>query len=58
MHQNPISLHYMKYENITVGAEKGIEGGICNVVYYNRILSKGDIEMSYKFLNKQNPPVL
>jgi len=49
---------YMTYENITVGKDKGIEGGICNVVYYNKILSKGDIEMSYKFLNKQNPPVL
>ena len=29
----------MTYENITVGAENGIEGGICNVVYYNKTLS-------------------
>jgi len=49
---------YMTYENINVGADNGIEGGICNVVYYNKTLTKGDIEMSYKLLNKQNPPVL
>ena len=49
---------YMTYENINVGADNGIEGGICNVVYYNKTLTKGDIEISYKLLNKQNPPVL
>lgn len=49
---------FMTYENINVGAVRGIEGGICNVVYYNTPLSKGDITLSYKLLNKQSPPVL
>jgi hypothetical protein len=49
---------YMKYENVVVGAENGIEGGICNVVYYKKTLTKGDITMGYKLLKNKSPPVI
>lgn len=49
---------YMKYENVDVGAENGIEGGICNVIYYKKILSKGDINMGYKLLSNKSPPII
>ena len=53
----PNILPYMSYENVDVGADKGIEGGICNVVYY-RVLTQGDIQLSYKLLSQRTPPVL
>ena len=47
---------YMKYENVSVGENNGIEGGMCNVVYYNHILTKGAVSMMYRMLrDKQNP---
>jgi len=49
---------YMTYENITSGANGGIEGGICNVMYYDRILSKGAITLAYRMLRDKNPPLL
>jgi len=36
----------------------GINGGLCNVVYYNKTLSKSDIYWIYKSLNTKSPPVL
>lgn len=36
----------------------GINGGLCNVVYYNKTLSKNDIYWIYKSLNDKSPPVL
>ena len=49
---------YMTYENITSGANNGIEGGICNVMYYDHILSKGAISLAYRMLRDKNPPLL
>ena len=34
---------YMKYDSVSCGENRGVEGGICNVSYYDRILSKGEI---------------
>lgn len=49
---------YMTYENVKVGAENGIYGGICNVVYYNRTLSRSVINLVYKSLREKLFPVL
>jgi hypothetical protein len=49
---------YMTYENITSGANDGIEGGICNVMYYDHIQSKGAITLAYRMLRDKNPPLL
>jgi len=47
---------YMSYENVSVGEMNGIQGGICNVKYYNHILSKKDIKLTYKMLRDKNIP--
>ena len=39
-------------------ANLGINGGLCNVVYYNRTLNKNEIYWIYKSLNSKSPPVL
>lgn len=49
---------YMTYENIIVGEEKGIEGGICNVVYYKEILQARQIDNIYRALGSMPNPVL
>ena len=48
----------MTYENIIVGAENGINGGICNVVFYDRVLTKTDIILNYKLLRDKHFPIL
>ena len=49
---------YMTYENLVVGEEKGLEGGIANVIYYDKILQKSQISMAYKSLKNLPSPVL
>ena len=49
---------YMTHRNITVGEEKGLSGGICNVVYYSGNLSKSRIDYFYNFLKNRNPPII
>ena len=48
---------YMKYDSVSCGENRGVEGGICNVTYYDRILSKGKILLNYKLLSQMNPPL-
>jgi len=47
---------YMSYENVSVGEMNGLQGGICNVKYYNHILSKKEIKLTYKMLRDNNVP--
>ena len=49
---------YMTYENVKIGADNGIYGGICNVIYYNRILSRSTINLVFKSLREKLFPVL
>jgi hypothetical protein len=49
---------YMSFDNVVSGAPTGILGGICNVTYYEKPLSKSTIELAYKALRgKANPYV-
>lgn len=48
---------YMSYENITVGENGGVHGGICNVNYYNHIVSSSNINSSYKLLRNKSIPI-
>jgi hypothetical protein len=48
---------YMTYENVIVGQTNGIQGGICNVMYYKHILSSGKINMAYKLLRNKHVPL-
>jgi len=43
---------------INIGDTNGLDGAICNIVYYNHTLSDTQIRMMYKMLSVHNPPVL
>lgn len=45
------------YDNITVGAQDGLDGAICNVNYYKAPLSKRNILNEYNLLAYKNPPI-
>jgi hypothetical protein len=56
---------YSPLDKITVGSpkvnaagEKGLHGGICNVVYYKHTLTPEQIAMSYNLLKDRDPPLL
>lgn len=49
---------YMTYDNVVIGQENGMEGGICNVQYYNKPLTKNSIEFEYSTLKDKTPPVI
>ena len=49
---------YMKNDNITVGSNKGINGGICNVIYFDSSLSLEKIGYIYNSVKMLNPPIL
>lgn len=48
---------YMTFETILIGEDRGLEGGICNVVYYDHILSNRTIKMVYNTLKDKKIPV-
>lgn len=47
-----------KYDNITIGEEKGISGGIANVIYYKNYLTKHKISANYNLLKNKSPPIV
>lgn len=49
---------YMTMENINIGSERGIEGGICNVVFYKEILQERQIIMAYNALSGLPVPLI
>jgi len=49
---------YYKLDNLTIGHENGIEGGICNVVYFKHPLSTTNIYYLYNMVKDRTPPVL
>lgn len=49
---------YMRFDTIVVGAKNGIQGGICNVNYYENILKKSEINLRYKSLRDKELPYI
>jgi len=49
---------YMNYDTLTVGSDVGVNGGICNVVYYKNPLTITNIYYIYKNAKDENPPVI
>lgn len=49
---------YMKYDTLTIGSNNGINGGICNVVYYKNPLNLTKIYYIYNNLKDKNVPVV
>jgi competence protein ComGF len=49
---------YMSIDNVSVGDDNGIGGGVCNVLYFPRIMSKERIDTNYAILKNINPPIV
>ena len=49
---------YYTLDNLTIGEEDGIKGGMCNVVYFNRALNASNIYYLYNMVKNKNLPVL
>ena len=49
---------YYSLDNLTIGENDGIKGGICNVIYFNKALSSNNIYYIYNTVKYKDPPVL
>ena len=49
---------YYSLDNLTIGENDGIKGGICNVIYFNKALSAHNIYYIYNTVKYKDPPVL
>ena len=49
---------YYKIDNLTIGENDGIKGGICNVVYFSRAINSSNIYYLYNMVKDKTPPVL
>ena len=49
---------YMNMDQLTVGSDEGVGGGVCNVVYFPSPMSKERIDINYRLLKNKNPPVI
>jgi len=54
----PSVVPYMSFDQLTVGEDKGLGGGICNVVYFPSIISRERIITNYNLLKNNNPPII
>jgi hypothetical protein len=41
-----------------IGQDNGIQGGICNVMYFKRSIPKRDISLIYYLCKYENPPII
>lgn len=48
---------YYTLDNLTIGEENGINGGICNVVYFKRALTAMNIYFLYNMIKNKELPV-
>jgi hypothetical protein len=49
---------YMTHDNLTIGEDNGLKGGICNVIYFKRALNSSNIYYLYNMVKDKTPPVL
>ena len=49
---------YMKFDNIIVGENKGLQGAICNVNYFDKPLLKSKIILNYKTMRGKKLPYI
>jgi hypothetical protein len=54
----PEIIPYMDYDAMTIGANSGTHGSVCNVVYFNTSLSIQKINQLYDTVSKKTPPVV
>jgi hypothetical protein len=48
---------YYTLDNLTIGEENGLKGGICNVVYFRNALTKNNIYYLYNTVKDNTPPI-
>ena len=48
---------YMTLDNLTVGKDGGINGGICNVVYFDQPLTRTNMYFLYTMVKDKTPPI-
>jgi len=48
---------YMSLDSLTVGSDQGVQGDICNVVYYKNALTLDNINTIYEKAKNKNPPI-
>jgi len=48
--------NYSPVDYITIGQDQGLDGAICNIVYYPKTLSLIEIANNYNLLSLRNPP--
>jgi hypothetical protein len=48
---------YYTLDSLTIGKDGGINGGICNVVYFKKVLTALNIYLLYNMIKNKNPPV-
>ena len=57
----PQTIPYNQTDSVWIGhgsQGEGLNGGICNVVFFNNRLRKKRIELNYEYLKNKNPPIL
>ena len=54
----PSVVPYMSFDQLTVGEDNGLGGGICNVVYFPASISRERIITNYNLLKNNNPPII
>ena len=48
---------YYTLDNLTIGEINGIKGGICNLVYFRRALTRSNVYYLYNTVKNKTPPV-
>jgi hypothetical protein len=48
---------YMTIDDLSVGQERGIYGGVCNLVYYTSPLNVTQMYYSYNSVKSSDPPI-
>ena len=54
----PSVVPYMSFDQLDVGENHGLGGGICNVVYFPSSISRERIITNYNLLKNNNPPII
>jgi uncharacterized protein YuzE len=49
---------YHTLDNLTIGEENGLQGGICNVVYFSHALNSSNLYFIYNVVKNHNPPIV
>jgi hypothetical protein len=49
---------YYTLDNLTVGEDNGINGSVCNLIYFNKPLTSYNIYYLYNIVKNKTPPVI